>query len=139
MPESQNKRYLVTEPIKGRTIQSMTLVNEKLIPGCNLDIMFNWIIKMPEYNAERAAGHSHDYDEVILNIGADPQNPEYLGGEIEGFMGDEKQIINTTSAIFCFSIWRAASTALSSPPSGRTILFRLFEALPLISFSMLIS
>ena len=100
MPESQYNRYLVTEPIKGRTIQSMTLVNEKLIPGCNLDIMFNWIIKMPEYNAERAAGHSHDYDEVILNIGADPQNPEYLGGEIEGFMGDERQIINTTSAIY---------------------------------------
>ena len=100
MPESQYNKYLVTEPVKGRTVQSLTLVNEKLIPGCNLDIMFNWIIKMPEYNAERAAGHSHDYDEVILNIGADPQNPEYLGGEIEGFMGDEKQIINTTSAIY---------------------------------------
>jgi len=100
MPESQYNKYLVTEPIKGRTVQSLTLVNDKLIPGCNLDIMFNWIIKMPEYNAERAAGHSHDYDEVILNIGADPQNPEYLGGEIEGFMGDEKQIINTTSAIY---------------------------------------
>ena len=100
MPESKYNKYLVTEPIKGRTIQSLTLMNNELIPGCNLDIMFNWIIKLPEYNAERAAGHSHDYDEVILNIGADPQNPEYLGGEIEGFVGDEKQIISTTSAIY---------------------------------------
>lgn len=100
MPESKYNKYLVTEPIKGRTVQSLTLMNNELIPGCNLDIMFNWIIKLPEYNAERAAGHSHDYDEVILNIGADPQNPEYLGGEIEGFVGDEKQIISTTSAIY---------------------------------------
>ena len=100
MPESKYNKYLVTEPIKGRTVQSLTLMNNELIPGCNLDIMFNWIIKLPEYNAERAAGHSHDYDEVILNIGANPQNPEYLGGEIEGFVGDEKQIISTTSAIY---------------------------------------
>ena len=100
MPESKYNKYLVSEPIKGRTVQSLTLMNNELIPGCNLDIMFNWIIKLPEYNAERAAGHSHDYDEVILNIGADPQNPEYLGGEIEGFVGDEKQIISTTSAIY---------------------------------------
>ena len=100
MPESKYNKYLVTEPIKGRTVQSLTLMNNELIPGCNLDIMFSWIIKLPEYNAERAAGHSHDYDEVILNIGADPQNPEYLGGEIEGFVGDEKQIISTTSAIY---------------------------------------
>ena len=100
MPESKYNKYLVSEPIKGRTVQSLTLMNNELIPGCNLDIMFNWIIKLPEYNAERAAGHSHDYDEVILNIGADPQNPENLGGEIEGFVGDEKQIINKTSAIY---------------------------------------
>jgi len=100
MPESKYNKYLVTEPIKGRTVQSLTLMNNELIPGCNLDIMFSWIIKLPEYNAERAAGHSHDYDEVILNIGADPQNPENLGGEIEGFVGDEKQIINKTSTIY---------------------------------------
>ena len=100
MPESKYGKYLVTEPVKGRTAQSLTLVNEKLIPGCNLDIMFNWIIKMPEYNPERAAGHSHDYDEVILNIGGNPQNPGDLGGEIEGFMGDEQQILSTTSAIY---------------------------------------
>jgi len=30
----------------------------------------------------------------------DPHNPEYLGAEIEGYMGDERQIINTTSALF---------------------------------------
>jgi len=27
--------------------------------------------------------HSHDYDEIVLYIGADPHTPEYLGGEIE--------------------------------------------------------
>lgn len=100
MAESKNYKYLVTVPIKGRGIPSFTYMNNELVPGCNIDIMFNWIVKMPEFNPARASGHSHDYEEVILNIGTDPNNPENLGGEIEGFTGDEKQIIDNTSAIF---------------------------------------
>jgi hypothetical protein len=30
----------------------------------------------------------------------DPHNPEYLGVEIEGYVGEERQMINTTPALF---------------------------------------
>jgi len=100
MAEAKKYQYLVTVPIKGRGMPSFTYMNNELIPGCNIDIMYNWILKMPNYNPDMASGHSHDYDEVILNIGMDPNNPEDLGAEIDGFTGDEKQIITSTSAIF---------------------------------------
>ena len=100
MAESKYNKYVVTVPLKGRTVPSLTLMSNELIPGCNINIMFNWIVKLPDRNPISASGHSHDYDEIILNIGTDPQNPEYLGGEIEGFMGDEKQILDKTSALY---------------------------------------
>ena len=100
MSESKYDKYLVTVPIRGRTVPSLTYMSNELVPVCNIDITYNWITKMPDYNPNRAAGHSHDYDEIILNIGTDSQNPEHLGGEIEGFMGDEKQIVDKTSALY---------------------------------------
>jgi hypothetical protein len=100
MAESQYDKYLVIEPIRGKGMPSFTYMNNDLVPGCNIDIMFNWIMKMPDRFPPSAKGHSHDYDEVIFNLGVDPNNPEDLGGEIEGFMGDAKQIISRTSALF---------------------------------------
>ena len=44
--------------------------------------------------------HSHDYDEIVIHMGSDPNNPEYLGAEIEFIVADEKIIINKTSALF---------------------------------------
>jgi hypothetical protein len=49
---------------------------------------------------EKPLSHAHDYDEMIINLGTDPKNPEDLGGEVVGFWGDEKHILNKTSAVF---------------------------------------
>jgi len=38
--------------------------------------------------------------QIVLHIGTDPQNPEYLGAEIEFVIGDEKLTIDKTSAIY---------------------------------------
>lgn len=97
MAESMYDKYLVRAKAKG---PGVILMNEELVPGCNVFIMANWISKQPEPNPMHQSFESHDYDEIILNIGSDPQNPEYLGGEIEGYMGDERQLISTTSALF---------------------------------------
>ena len=44
------------------------------------------------------------YDKYMVKVSRegrpDPHNPEYLVAEIEGYMGDERQIINTISALF---------------------------------------
>ena len=97
MAESKYDKYLVKASPKG---PGVVIMNNDLVPGCNVFVMYNWILKQPEPNPMHASYESHDYDEIILNIGTDPQNPAYLGAEIEGYMGDERQIQNTTSALF---------------------------------------
>ncbi len=46
--------------------------------------------------------HKHDCDEILFFISADPDDPTYLGGEVEIALGDEweKQVIDT-SAVIC--------------------------------------
>ena len=44
--------------------------------------------------------HTHDYNEIVLHVGTDPDNPEELGAEIEFTVGGQKLTINRTSALF---------------------------------------
>jgi hypothetical protein len=103
MDKSKYDRYVVYVPKKSAPdapFPSLTLMNNDLVAGCNVDVMFNWILAKPEMNPEKPLSHAHDYDEMIINIGTDPQNPEDLGGEVVGFLGDEKHTLNKTSAVF---------------------------------------
>jgi hypothetical protein len=85
--------------IKGRQNPTMTFMSNDLVPGSNTYIEIGWVYKMPEPNPH-IHKHEHDYDEIVLHIGADPDNPEYLGAEIEFVVGGEKIVINKTSALF---------------------------------------
>lgn len=87
------------QDIRGRQNPTMTFLSNDLVPGSNTYIEIGWIYEMPEPNPHIHA-HSHDYDEIVLHIGRDPDNPEYLGGEIEFVVGGEKIVINKTSALF---------------------------------------
>jgi hypothetical protein len=44
--------------------------------------------------------HAHDYDEVQAVFGTNPEDPHDLGGELEFWLGDEKQIITKSCLIF---------------------------------------
>ena len=108
MAKTSYKKNLVKVPhrevgdgkvIKGRQNPTMTYLSNDLVPGSNTYIEIGWIYQMPEPNPH-IHSHSHNYDEIVMHIGADPQNPEYLGAEIEFVVGDEKLIIDRTSALF---------------------------------------
>ena len=80
-------KYLVTKPVyeagppvKGRQSPSMTYMSNTLVPGCNMYLEVGWIWDMPTPNPH-IHEHSHNFDEIVLHIGADPDNPEDLGGE----------------------------------------------------------
>ena len=106
-----NKSYqknLIQEPdlevgsgkdLKGRQNPTMTFMSNDLVPGSNTYIEIGWIYEMPEPNPH-ILDHSHNFDEIVLHLGADPKNPEYLGAEIEFTVGGEKLVINKTSALF---------------------------------------
>jgi mannose-6-phosphate isomerase-like protein (cupin superfamily) len=44
--------------------------------------------------------HTHDVDEIIGFFGNDDKNPYDLHGEVEIWLGDEKQIINKSALVF---------------------------------------
>jgi hypothetical protein len=108
MAKKSYKKNLVNKPtyevgsaqvIKGRQNPTMTFMSNDLVPGSNTYIEIGWVYKMPEPNPH-IHKHAHDYDEIVLHIGGDPKNPEDLGAKIEFVVGDEKIVIDKTSALF---------------------------------------
>jgi len=110
MAETKYGKYLIKKPIreadatvpsgvKGREEPTMTYMSNGLVPGCNVYLEFGWIWDIPDPNPY-ILEHSHDYDEIVLHIGSDFKNPEYLGAEIEFAVGGEPLIIDKTSALF---------------------------------------
>ncbi len=87
------------QEIKGRQNPTMTYMSNDLVPGSDTYIEIGWVYEMPEPNPH-IHKHDHDYPEIVLHLGSDPDNPEYLGAEIEFVVGGEKIVINTTSALF---------------------------------------
>ena len=109
MAQSNYGKYLVKEPIrevganmnvKGVTLPTYTYLSNKLVPGCNVYLELSWIYQMPEPSLVVPATHSHPYDQITLLMGSDPTNPEYLGAEIESYLGGEKLVSDKTTATF---------------------------------------
>jgi hypothetical protein len=107
MPEKKSQPRLISKPyrekssepdIKGR-VPSMTYVSDRLIPETNVYIRWGWIVGMPDPNPH-VGRHSHNFDEIVIHIGNDPNDPEDLGGEMEFMVNDEPVIINKTSALY---------------------------------------
>jgi hypothetical protein len=101
------EKYIVRKPayevtpkfeVKGR-IPAMTLMSSNLVPGMKMYIETGWVLSMPDPNPH-IDEHTHDYDEIIIHLGTDPQNPEDLGGEIEIGYDGESVTIDSTSAIY---------------------------------------
>ncbi len=99
-------KYFIREPFvyldSGRTREGarspiMQYICDNLIPGINMYLDYVWIYEVPEPHIFE---HAHDYDEVVLHIGIDPDNPEDLGAEVEFIVDGQKLTFNTTSAIY---------------------------------------
>ena len=101
------EKYLVRKPtyLQGtevtEAIQSPAgiYVSGELIPGCQAYIDFGWIPGLPPVNPP-IPEHSHDYEEIVLNIGNDPAAPEELGAELEFSIDGQPLTFNTTTAVY---------------------------------------
>jgi hypothetical protein len=74
-------------------------MSSDLIRESKLYVDFGWIPGMPGLNPP-IPDHSHDYEEVVLLVGNDPDNPECLGAELEFCINDEPLTFDTTTAIY---------------------------------------
>jgi len=89
MAENKYGKYLVKKParevmvpgiskVKGREYPTMTYMSNDLVPGCNVYIELGWIWDIPDPNPH-IPEHYHNYNEIVLHIGSDPNNPEDKG------------------------------------------------------------
>ena len=101
------EKYVVRKPLilQGTDVTeamespAQIYMSSELVPESNVYVDFGWIPGMPGLNPP-IPDHSHDYEEVVLLIGNDPENPEVLGAEIEFCINDQPLLFNTTTAIF---------------------------------------
>jgi hypothetical protein len=107
MEKTDYSKYVVVKPayevtpkfeVKGR-IPAMTLMSGNLVPGTKMYIETGWVLGMPDPNPH-IGEHTHDYDEIIVHLGMDPNDPEDLGGEIEILIDGNPFLIKNTSGIY---------------------------------------
>ena len=108
MKKTEYKQGLVTKPVyeigrniaaKGRQFPTMTYMSNDLVPGSNVYVEFSWIWEVPEPNP-LIGEHQHEYDQIVLHIGSDPNNPEDLGAEFEIGIDGEPITINRTHSLY---------------------------------------
>lgn len=84
--------------VAGR-IPAMTLMSNNIIPGADHYVEAGWIMGMPDPNPH-IFEHTHDYDEIVMHIGCDPNDQEDLGAEIEFILDGHALTIDKTSSVF---------------------------------------
>jgi len=107
MLEPMSQKNLVTKPIRERsdrpdirgTTPAMTYISDLFFPQAKIYVRWGWIFDIPNPNPH-VNPHSHDYDEFVIHIGTDPNDPEDLGGELEFVVNGEPIVINKTSALY---------------------------------------
>jgi hypothetical protein len=56
--------------------------------------------KSDENDGPGSRPNNHDWDEYLLFLGTNPEDPFELGGEVEFWVEDEKHIITKTTTVF---------------------------------------
>jgi len=110
MPKVDYEKNLVRKPDyevgvqaigkhKGHQVPSMTYMSNSLVPGSNTYVEVSWIYDVPTPNPY-VFEHAHNYNEIVLHIGSDPENPEALGGEMTIDVEGQPLTFDRTTALF---------------------------------------
>jgi len=113
MAETKYGKYIVTRPkqmprppgitdeeIKRREefFKVPMYIDEEVVPGAYYLMGAYW--SKVTGRGSPAEEHDHDFDEYLVFLGTNPDDPHDLGGEIEFWLGGEKHIITETCAVF---------------------------------------
>jgi hypothetical protein len=106
MATSKYKKYLVESPKISQNKQhpslfeQVSIVNElngtlagAFYLSCGL------VLKKDEIGPQ-CKPHNHDFDEYLVFLGTNPEDPQDLGGEVELWLENEKHFINKSTAVF---------------------------------------
>ncbi len=104
MAESRYEKYIVRKPVELDAGAKM-IFSSDLIANAKTKIEYLYITADATFGTgEDFPPHKHEYEEIFLFLGTDPQNTANLGAEVEFWLGQgderEKVVINTSSAIY---------------------------------------
>ena len=106
MAEFEHEKYVARTPLyeagpgyQGRQSPTMTYMSSKQVPEANYYIELGWIWNMPSPNPH-IHEHVHDFDEIVLHWGGNPETPQVLGGEITFYIGGQPITFNTTTGAY---------------------------------------
>jgi hypothetical protein len=100
------EKYVVRSPMreignplqKGRQNPSMTYMSSVQVNAARYYIEFGWIWGIVEGGVGQMVHDS--YEEIVLHIGGDPDNPEDLGADMEFGIGGKPWHFNTSAVAF---------------------------------------
>ena len=107
MEKTKYGKYFLTEPLSqakhpGTKVLGIEITKEitKEWGGTPLHLVMHSVYQPITMGGDK--GHTHDYDEVIFFIGANPMNFRDFGAEAELYMGKEgeKHIVTSTTFVF---------------------------------------
>lgn len=75
------------------------LVHEKTLPESRVNMTFGWVHESEE-PAHWVDPHVHDYDEILIWTGSNPDDPRDLGAEIYIKIEGERHIITTSGSVY---------------------------------------
>jgi len=73
-------------------------VDEDVVPGSYYFMAAWW--KKVTGKGSPAEEHDHDFDEYLVFLGTNPEDPDDLGGEVELWIGGEQHMLTKSCAIF---------------------------------------
>jgi hypothetical protein len=100
------EQYVIRSPmreagpnyVEGRQNPTMTYMSRTQINMVNNYIEFGWIWAVPDPPIPRMR---HDgFEEIVLHIGSDPDNPEDVGGTLQFGVGDDLIEFNTNHCVY---------------------------------------
>jgi hypothetical protein len=99
------EQYVIRSPLResaggqtGRQQPTMTYMNRTQVNASNTYLEFGWITGMVKPGVPTMVHNK--YDEIVLHIGGNPDQPEDLGGTMQFGMGDDLLEFNTSYAMF---------------------------------------
>jgi hypothetical protein len=104
MTESKHEKYIVRKPLE-LDAGAKVIYSGDLIANAKTKIEYLYITgDIAVGTGEDFFPHKHDYEEIFLFLGTDPQDTAKLGAEVEFWLGQgddlEKVVLTTSSAVY---------------------------------------
>jgi len=89
----------IDKPLPVNLSDPWALMRSSDVPEATAYITTSWVHEV-DHPVQWVEEHEHDYDEVLMFLGNDPENVNELGGEVYLDIEGERHLLTTTSSVF---------------------------------------